>query len=179
MADNRINTQKHAMSFGTYMGLFWIAKFSLLPLGLTNPLLLILFFGLTLAVPFMGYYYARIFRDKVCGGEIRFLRAWIFMIFMYMFAALLTAMAHYIYFRFIDKGFIVNTYIEILDSGAFANISGIEEYITQWKELVNVIRSMTPIELTLNLMSQNVFYCTVLSLLIAPFVMKKNASKDN
>ncbi|KAA6332684.1 hypothetical protein EZS27_018837 [termite gut metagenome] len=179
MANNRINTQKYAMSFGTYMGLFWIAKFSLFPLGLTNPFLLILFLGLTLAVPFMGCYYARMFRDKVCGGEIRFIRAWIFMIFMYMFAALLTAMAHYIYFRFIDKGFIVNTYIEILDSGAFANISGIEEYMTQWKEGANLIRSMTPIELTLNLMSQNVFYCTILSLIIAPFVMKKNTSKDN
>ncbi|KAA6309658.1 hypothetical protein EZS27_038897, partial [termite gut metagenome] len=92
MANNGINIQKYAMSFGTYMGLFWIAKFSLFPLGLTNPFLLLLFLGLTLVVPFMGCYYARMFRDKVCGGEIRFIRAWIFMIFMYMFAALLTAM---------------------------------------------------------------------------------------
>lgn len=47
------------MHFGTYMGAYWILKFILFPLGLTIPFLLFLFFGLTLGVPFMGYYYAR------------------------------------------------------------------------------------------------------------------------
>ena len=79
------------MHFGTYMGVYWILKFILFPLGLSIPFLLFLFFGLTLGVPFMGYYYARTYRDKVCGGSIRFLQAWVFIVFMYMFAALLTA----------------------------------------------------------------------------------------
>ena len=103
------------MHFGTYMGVYWILKFILFPLGLSIPFLLFLFFGLTLGFPFMGYYYARTYRDKVCGGSIRFLQAWVFIVFMYMFAALLTAVAHYIYFRFIDHGLIVNTYMGMFD----------------------------------------------------------------
>lgn len=69
------------MHFGTYMGVYWILKFILFPLGLSIPFLLFLFFGLTLGVPFMGYYYARTYRDKVCGGSIRFLQAWVFIVF--------------------------------------------------------------------------------------------------
>lgn len=103
MAENRGYMQRYAMLFGTYMGGFWILKFILFPVGLSVPFLLFLFMGLTLCVPFMGYYYARMYRNQVCGGGISFLHAWVFTVFMYMFAALLAAVAHYIYFRFIPR----------------------------------------------------------------------------
>ena len=97
MAENKGYMQRYAMLFGTYMGVFWISKFILFPIGLSVPFLLFLFMGLTLCVPFMGYYYARMYRNHVCGGGISFLHAWIFTVFMYIFAALLAAVAHYIY----------------------------------------------------------------------------------
>lgn len=93
MAENRGYMQRYAMLFGTYMGGFWILKFILFPVGLSVPFLLFLFMGLTLCVPFMGYYYARMYRNQVCGGGISFLHAWVFTVFMYMFAALLAAVA--------------------------------------------------------------------------------------
>ena len=153
------------MHFGTYMGVYWILKFILFPLGLSIPFLLFLFFGLTLGVPFMGYYYARTYRDKVCGGSIRFLQAWVFIVFMYMFAALLTAVAHYIYFRFIDHGFIVNTYM-----GMFDELSN--------KEVMEMISTLTPIDITMQLMSQNVFYGSILAVPTALFVMRKPKSPE-
>ena len=73
MGEKRYNMQQYAMIFGTYMGVFWILKFTLVPLGMTSPFLLLLFICLTLCVPFMGYYYTKIYRDKVCGGTIGFL----------------------------------------------------------------------------------------------------------
>ena len=73
MAENRGYMQRYAMLFGTYMGGFWILKFILFPVGLSVPFLLFLFMGLTLCVPFMGYYYARMYRNQVCGGGISFL----------------------------------------------------------------------------------------------------------
>ncbi|KAA6321670.1 hypothetical protein EZS27_028705 [termite gut metagenome] len=166
-----VSLQKCAMQLGTYMGIYWIAKFFLIPLGFTYQFLFFLFAGLTIAVPFMGYYYVRIFRDKICGGKIKFLQAWAFMIFMYMFAALLTAVAHYVYFRYIDNGFILNSYVEILDNN-LSNIPGLEGYFAQVKESVEYMRSMTPIELTMQLMSQNVFYCGILAFITALFVKR-------
>ncbi|KAA6312403.1 hypothetical protein EZS27_036660, partial [termite gut metagenome] len=131
-----------------------------------------LFAGLTIGVPFMGYHYARMFRDKVCGGKIKFMQAWVFILFMYAFAALLTAAAHYTYFRYIDNGFIFDKYMEALESSL--SISGWEGYVEQAKEVIENLRSMTPIELTTQLLSQNVFYCSILALITALSVKKTN-----
>ncbi len=103
------------MHFGTYMGIYWILKFILFPLGFHIPFLSLLFVILTLSVPFIGYHYAKMYRDKICGGSIQFSHAMLFTIFMYMFASLLVAVAHYAYFQFIDHGFIVNSYIQLWD----------------------------------------------------------------
>nr|WP_320059737.1 DUF4199 domain-containing protein [uncultured Bacteroides sp.] len=173
MTENRNYLQKYAMHFGTYMGAYWVLKFILFPLGLTIPFLLFLFIGLTLGVPFMGYYYARMYRNKICGGEISFVQAWIFTVFMYMFAALLTATAHFIYFRFIDQGFIINTYTVLLDNALQAGVPGMGTYISQFKEAMEVLRSLSPIDITLQLLSQNVFYGSILAIPTALVVMKK------
>ena len=79
------------MHFGTYMGIYWILKFILFPLGFHIPFLSLLFVILTLSVPFIGYHYAKMYRDKICGGSIQFSHAMLFTIFMYMFASLLVA----------------------------------------------------------------------------------------
>lgn len=173
MAENKINLQHHAMHFGTFMGIYWIAKFVLFPLGLSNSFLLFLFFTLTLAVPFVGYYYARTFRDKICGGSLTFMQSWIFLVFVYLFASLLVAVAHYVYFRFIDQGYVMDTYSTFLEQSK--SIPGFTELIEKYnyKEIIDLIRSMSAIEIAMQLLSQNMLYCSILALLTAPFVAKK------
>ncbi|MEG1564273.1 MAG: DUF4199 domain-containing protein [Bacteroides sp.] len=174
MTDNRSFLQKYAMHFGTYMGIYWVLKFILFPIGLSIPFLLFLFIGLTLGVPFMGYYYVRMYRNKVCGGYINFVQAWIFTIFMYLFASLLAAVAHYLYFGFIDNGYIAHTYLDIINTAAKTPLSGIEPYVAQMRTVIELISSMTPIDITLQLLSQNVFYGTLLAIPTALIVMKRN-----
>lgn len=173
MTDNKGYLQRYAMLFGTYLGGFWILKFILFPLGLNVPFLFFLFAGLTLCVPFMAYYYVRLYRNHVCGGTISFLHAWIFTVFMYMFAALLTAAAHYIYFRYIDQGFVLNTYEGMLNGLEREALPGMDIYIEQLKSSLSVIRTLTPIEITMQLMSQNVFYGSLFAIPTALFVMKR------
>lgn len=173
MTENKGYLQRYAMLFGTYLGGFWILKFILFPLGLTTPFLFFLFAGLTLCVPFMAYYYVRMYRNQVCGGAISFLHAWIFTVFMYMFAALLTAVAHYVYFRFIDQGFVLNTYESLLNSLTSHTIPGMDAYVEQFKEIYKCVRSLSPTDITMQLMSQNVFYGSLLAIPTALFVMKR------
>ncbi len=173
--------QRYAMLFGTYMGGYWILKFVLFPLGLTVPFLSFLFVGLTLCVPFMGYYYTRMYRNQVCGGGISFLHAWVFTVFMYMFAALLTAVAHYIYFRFIDHGFVINAYESQIDILAQSNIPEMKVYTDVFRDTLNMARSLTPIDITMQLVSWNVFCGSLLGIPTALFVMrrKKNELRKN
>lgn len=174
MTNNRGNLQRYAMLFGTYMGVFWILKFILFPLGLNVPFLLFLFVGMTMCVPFMAFYYTRMYRNQVCGGSITFLHAWLFTTFMYVYAALLTAVAHYIYFRFIDNGFILNTYEAMLNSFDSDIFTGMDEYFNQLKDTLTLIRSLTSIEITLQLISQNIFYGSLLAIPTALFAMRNS-----
>lgn len=163
MAENRGYMQRYAMLFGTYMGGFWILKFILFPVGLSVPFLLFLFMGLTLCVPFMGYYYVRMYRNQVCGGGISFLHAWIFTVFMYMFAALLAAVAHYIYFRFIDHGYVINTCETMVDTLAQSNMPGMDSYIATYQEALETALLLSPIDITLQMISSNVFWGSILA----------------
>lgn len=167
--------QRYAMLFGTYMGIFWIVKFIFFPLGLSVSFLLFLFVGLTICVPFMGYRYARIYRDQVCGGSIGFLHAWVFTVFMYMFAALLAAVAHYIYFRFIDQGHIVNTCENLINTVAQSNVPGMDmdAYIAIYREALDETRKITAIEWTMQMMSSNFLWGSLLAVPTALSVMKR------
>lgn len=155
MAENRGYMQRYAMLFGTYMGGFWILKFILFPVGL------------------MGYYYARMYRNQVCGGGISFLHAWIFTVFMYMFAALLAAVAHYIYFRFIDHGYVINTCETMVDTLAQSNMPGMDSYIATYQEALETALLLSPIDITLQMISSNVFWGSILAFPTALFVMRR------
>ena len=165
--------QEYAMRFGTAMGIFWIFKFIFLPLGFKVPFLQILFIILTCSVPFLGYRYARTYREKYCGGELSFIRAYTFLMLMYFFAALLTSAGHFVYFNFIDNGFITDTYLAQLET-LKSNVTGeMETSVDQLMETFNVIAGLSPIQLTLQLIFQNIFYGSLLALPTALFVMKR------
>ena len=106
MTNYKPTLQECAMRYGTGMGLLWAFKFMLFPLGLRIPFLQLLFIVLTIGVPFLGYIFAKKFRERHCDGSITFSRAFLFTTFMYMFASLFVAVVHYIYFRYIDGGFV-------------------------------------------------------------------------
>jgi phosphoglycerol transferase MdoB-like AlkP superfamily enzyme len=170
--NSRNSFQYYAMLFGTYLGIYWILKFPLFPLGLRYPIFMLVFIALTLAVPFVAYYYARIFREKVCGGDIRFINAWLFLLLVYLFASILTAVAHYVYFRYVDNGFILNTYSSLINNIKDNPIFP-KGYLDQAKLMIEQTRSLTPIKITLQLISQNIFYGNLLALITAFFVMKR------
>lgn len=176
MTENRNTLHKYAMLFGTYMGVFWICKFILFPVGLRIPFLLLPFFVLSLSVPFLGYYYVRLYRNKICNGTIGFFPAWAFTVFLYMFASLLVAVAHYIYFQFLDHGFILSYYLDVIKEMKAMNKPGTAESIRQLEEMFIMVGNLSPIELTMQLISQDVLLGSLFAIPTALFVMRKKKS---
>ena len=127
----------------------------------------------------MAFYYVRMYRNRFCGGYISFIQAWIFLIFMFLFASLLTSVAHYLYFQFIDHGYIVNTYIKMLNDTINTQQSAMEAYREPLQQITDLIGSMTPIDITMQLLSQNVFYGSILAIPIALFVMKRDKTGNS
>lgn len=177
MEDEKVNLSKYAMQYGTYMGIYWGVKFIFFPMGLANPLLMFLFVIMTVAVPFIAYFMTRSFRDRYCGGTISFTQAWVFNAFMYMFAGLLAAIVHYIYFAYLDQGYLVNTYASLIEEVRGMKIEGMEQSLKQMEQVLDVVRNLSPIELAVQLLSQNVIYGAILALPVAFFVKRKPFGK--
>lgn len=170
---------RYATFCGTLMGLFWLAKFTLIPLGFFMPMLMFIFLGLSICVPFIAYAMARNFRNRYRGGVMSFGEAWIFLFLTFLYASLLTAMGYFIYFRFIDGGFILNALEETVNEFV-ATLPQIqrEQMGAQMRELIHAQRSLTPITIALQQMSQNLMLGAIMALIIAPFV-KKNPQRGN
>lgn len=164
---------RYATFCGTLMGLFWLAKFTLVPLGIVMPPLMLLFLVLTACVPFVGYAMARNYRNRYRAGVIGFGEAWLFLFLTFLYASLLTAMGYFIYFRFIDGGFILNSLEEMVEEflSSLPQLQR-EQMGSQMRELINAQRSLTPISIALQQMSQNLMMGAIMALLIAPFVKK-------
>jgi len=173
MEDKPKTLQEHAMRFGTMMGIFWIIKFSFLPMGFKIPLLQLLFIFMTLFVPILGYIYIRKYRERYCGGELSFLRGWVFSLYMYFFASLLTAAAHYIYFQFIDNGYLTGTYMDQLENLKATLTGDLETSVDQLIQNLESIASMSSLQLTMQLIFQNIFYGAILSLPTALLAMRR------
>ena len=166
-----------AMMYGTAMGVFWILKFVLVPLIFTFPFTSLMFLGLTAAVPFLGYFFVRQYRNRYClNGQIGFMQAWMFSLLMYTFAALLVSVAHYVFFRYIDGGSMLATYNSMLDE--LQNVTPeMNDLVTQYRQAVDLIAAMSPIELTIQLVLNNIFYGMMLSLPTAFIVSLKRGNQ--
>lgn len=92
---------------------------------------------------------------------------------MYLFASILTALAHYVYFRFIDQGYLLNTYLDQLENIKNSVSGDMKISVEQLISSFDVISSLTPLQLTFQLLSQNFFYGILLSIPTGLLVMKK------
>lgn len=174
MEENKPTLRENAMRYGTAMGIFWTLKFILFPLGMRNPMWLMLFFILTLAVPFVGYTFVRKYRDTQCQGSIDFSRAFMFSILMYMFAALFVTIIHYAYFRYIDNGLIISSYEAMLSQmESLAHTPDMQQTMEQLQGALDMAASLSPLDISLQLISQNIFYCTFIALPTA-WIVKRN-----
>ena len=71
-----------------------------------------------------------------------------------MFASLFVAVVHYIYFRYIDGGFVFEAYRSILNQ--FKETAGAEltTSLNQFEEAIDLLSGLTPLEMTFQLISQ-------------------------
>lgn len=164
----------YARVYGLYMGIFWAVKFVFFPLGFSYPVFSFIFLLLTIMVPFVGAWFVKKIRDGVLDGRLGFWQAFLLSTNIYMYASLIAAIVHFIYFRFIDNGFILNSYLEsvnqmqeLLGSGeAAANIEML-------KANVELMGTLSPIQIVFSLLSNNVVFGLFISLLAAVFLKRR------
>ncbi len=159
---------------GAYLGLIWIAAFTFFVLQYSNPLLGTV--SMLLSIMSLFFVYKRIvkFRKDICDNEIPFSRAYIYSLLMFFYASLIMGLAQYIYFKFIDGGFIINTYSELIATPEYQQMSKAYGMSAQdMKEAIDVMSKVRPVDIVLNFMSMNIFGSVFLSFPLA-FMARKN-----
>lgn len=171
MEENKSLLLKSAMTYGLYLGIFWVIKFLFFIFSATMGGLQAIFIVLTIAVPFFAYYLTLRYKRDI-GGHISFFHAWRFGTMLYFFAALLVSLEHFIFFQFIaPPDFMTNAIhqtIEILKG---------TQVDTATLEALSKIR-LSAIQLVVQQIFNNVFYGILLSIPVAAFVCQGTTS-DN
>ena len=165
--------REDALRYGTYMGLFWIIKFSFLPKGFSVPLLHIVFLPFTLLVPVLGYIFVCKYRNTYNEGSFGFAKAFGFTFVMYVAAILLVAIAHYVYFQYIDHGYFLGCYQQQVQEMIKVYKTLDPQVLDVLNQALDRVSALTPLQIVCQLMNQNIFFSVLLSFFTAIFTMRR------
>ena len=163
---------------GAIVGVMWIVSFICMVGEVENPLLGLagMAFGVYSLV--VAGLRLRKFRNNVLGGGITFGKAMLYSIMTFFYATLLFAMAQYVYFQFIDHGYLVNQYVALLSKPESARLAT-ELYGMDAKQMIaileNTMGAMRPIDIAFQFLTLNVILSIFASLPIAALVRRRGA----
>ena len=168
-----------AMFDGLKFGLYWCFGFLCTIKGLGNDALSTLGTLATFCAPILGCYIARRFEKQVRpDGAVGYGKGYLYSALLYFYATIILTIFAYIYFNWIDGGEFVSSYLVRHNSPEMQEalkISGMQEifdeYIKQggFKNIEQMLRSITPIDIAASLFNTNIMLGLILALPTALF----------
>ncbi len=157
-----------AMSYGFSLGIFWIVKYIFYMFSMRFSYLVVIYWGMSLVVPYLAYLLTKRYREDL-GGVISFSQAWRFGVLIYLFAAMLVSVMHYVFYRFIAPP-------DFLSSAVEQTIASLKQMQVDSK-VISSIESMnfSPIHMALQGILNNIFYGIILSLPVAALVCRRKS----
>ena len=170
---NKKDFYQRSMYYGTLLGTVWSVMYILLFAGVGNFVMLLLCSALFFASPFIAGMFAKKYRREECNDNMNFTQVWIFLFYMYISAALFSALISFIYLKFIDGGAFLLSLQETLSAGA--ELPGTDETMKQqMTTLAESIGNTSAADFVWQILSNNMFNTSVLPLIIALFIRKNN-----
>lgn len=174
METNTHSLTKYAMHYGAIFGAYWIAKYPLMMLSFTYNSAIILYWGLTLLVPVLAFLLTKNYRDKYRHGEISFFHAWRFGIMLYLCAAIMISLLHFVFYKYVaPEDFIANS---------LNTATKIMTEATDNPEFLKAVENhhfYSPITMAVQGIFSNVFYGILLSIPVAFFVKREPKEAHN
>jgi hypothetical protein len=175
-APEYIQLKAYARQDGFFLALLWTASFACYILGITNELLGMLALGLAVMTPFFVAGRLRKFRDEGREGLISFGRGYAYTVFVFFYGAVLLAVVQFIYFAYVDHGYLLSTFSKMLSSDegrALVKQYGMTQMV---EESLSEMANIRPIDYALNILTVNIVIGFVLALPIG-LVMQRGEVK--
>ena len=164
------------------LSVLWIGSFACYILGIANPLLGTLALLLILVSPIFAANRLRHFRDGAREGVISFRRGYAYTALVtalvFFYAAVLLAAAIYIYFAFIDNGYLLSTVNQFLMTKEGKQLIELYGMADQMQENLKALAEMRPIDYAVNMLSVNITIGLLLALPIAAVMQRKLKVKN-
>lgn len=163
---------------GVWLFSLWLVGFACYLLGLTQPIFGVLAIFLFLFTPFFAAFRLRRFRDEDREGIISFLRAYAYTILMFFYGGLLMAVAEYLYFAYLDQGYLLGTIHQLFYSEEGMKMikdAGVQDLI---HESMKGLQAMRPIDFALNMLSMTISAGLLLGLPVAFFLQSSKGKKN-
>ncbi len=175
-APEYIQLKAYARQDGFFLALLWIASFACYIMGISNGMLGMAAVMLAVMTPFFVAGRLRRFRDEGREGVISFRRSYAYTVFVFFYGAVLLAVAQFIYFAYLDDGYLLSTYSKIVSSTEGREL--IQQYgMTQAvNDSLAEMASLRPIDFALNILTVNIIVGFILGFPIG-LVMQRRSEK--
>ena len=162
---------------GALLAVLWIVSFACYVAGVANPLYGMMAMLLMVATPFFVALRLGRFRDEARDGIISVARGWGYSGYVFFYASVLMAVAQYIYFAYIDQGYLLQSFATALSTPEAKQMMeqyGISQAMDESMEMMGELR---PIDYALNVLTANIMVGVVLGLPIAALMRRSVVKK--
>lgn len=175
MADTvtRKSLLQHSMEGGVWLGLYLIVRFAFMVMGLYYSVANLIALALFAGTPFVLYRIMMVYHRN--NSYISFFSLlWMMGIMLFFFASLICSVAEFVFYQYINPGYVA----ELFDRA----LALIKEYemLSDTISLEDMHKAIgagvlpTPLQMVMQSIWSNVFFGSLLSMIVAPFVLRKH-----
>ena len=177
-APEYIQLKAFARQDGALLALLWMATFFFYIIGVENQMLGLAALLLMVYTPiFVGERLGK-FRDYGREGLISFRRAYAYTVFVFFYGGVLFAIAQYLYFAFIDNGYLMTQFSKMVNSNEAQKMLQQYGMTEMMNESLNEMANIRPIDYALNMLTVNISLGFILGVPIS-LIMQRNTLKVN
>lgn len=166
--------QAYARIDGALVAIMWLASFACFILQFQYQALGMGAFVIGAASLVFASLRVKKFRDNIRDGIISFRHALSYSLVTYLYASLLFAFCQFIYFQFIDHGFMMEHYYDMMSTAEYKQMMQVYGLTESDMQLaMGNMAALRPIELAFQFFSMNIIMGTFVSIPVA-VIMKKN-----
>ena len=173
-----IQLKAYARQDGFFLAVFWIASFASYIVGLSNQMLSMVAMLMALTTPFFVASRLRKFRDQGREGFISFGRSYAYTVCVFFYGAVLLAVAQYLYFAYMDNGYLVSSFAKMMSSEEGRTVLSQYGMTQVVDEGLAEMAKTRPIDYALNILTINISLGFVLGLPIALIMQKRKIEEQ-
>lgn len=155
-APEYIQLKAFARQDGVLLALLWVFSFLLYIMGMSNQILGLAAVILMLYTPFFVGARLGKFRDYGREGLISFRRGYAYTILVFFYGGVLFAVAQYLYFAFMDQGFLVSQFSKMMNTDEARQMLQQYGMAEMMDESLQQMTATRPIDYALNMLTINI-----------------------